>query len=238
MNVSEFVKQHRRGLYASVCAASVLLMAGTMGATSYAFLNDSKTVTNTFDTATVDISVKEPNRKPDDDQNRAIVPTHTSAKDPFIQNEFTLPIYAYMSVTVPKANVRTPKSFPEKETIELFSYDMTGENWKLMYEDDSPDSITRWYGYTDVIPVEEKTSSLFDTLTYAKTVRGELDGKKLNVFVKGYGIQATTFEGQSVEEVWESFDLDQIEMKEPSWQENRKPDGALESTEIIEGIGK
>ena len=58
------------------------------------------------------------------------------------------------------------------------------------------------YAYNHILNPGEKTTTLFDTVTFANIIEGQLDGQQLEIPVRAYAIQAS-YTGGDAENVVE-----------------------------------
>ena len=165
---------------------------------------------NIFTFSDVSINIVEENWDALDDvaYSKVLYPGRTVSKDPKIENSGVNSLYAYLEVTVPKKNVRTVNS---DETVNdaavtaLFSYIPDAENWVELtdYTVDTTEKNTRLFGYKKVLERSEKTSALFENVTFANIVEGELSkGTELDIGIRAYAIQTGSLneQGNTAEE--------------------------------------
>ena len=145
-----------------------------------------------------------------------IVPAQSWAKDPQIKNTGQNPAYVYIEVGVPMADAVYTDSRGVRQNggdpahIELFEFDGVGkeaqtltdgigvseqnDKWTLLHkkeEDvDGVPEMVYTFCYNELLVPEEVTESLFDRITFANVVEGQLDGQELSVDVRFYAIQS------------------------------------------------
>lgn len=203
----------RKNLKIALCAVacSCVIGAGSIG--SYAYFTDSSSKLNTFTVSHLDISLTEPNYTALSDSNSDgikdlatnMVQGKTTKADPTIVNNSTIGAYAIMVVDIPIRNVMTVSSAPSRETIELFSY-VANSGWTLRSTKNLDGYVRRVYTYNSIVDVGKKTTPLFDTVTYADVVEGQISDT-LSIPIKGYAIQAKAF--SSVDDAYANFDWNQ-----------------------------
>ncbi|MGN0694189.1 MAG: SipW-dependent-type signal peptide-containing protein, partial [Lentihominibacter sp.] len=88
----------------NVIIAGALIALMVIGST-FAYFVDRDQVTNHFTVGDIEISVSEPNWNPSDGTD--ITPNKVMKKDPKITNDGANDAFVFMSVKVPKANVKT-----------------------------------------------------------------------------------------------------------------------------------
>lgn len=191
------MKKKKRWILAA--AAGVLLIASL---SSVAYETDRGSVRNEISTASIDISLVENkwDQLPDTDHDGvpdAAQDLHQGqvvTKDPAVKNDSTLPVYAFLRVRIPTADVMLVDSAPQvTQDATLFSY-KTNSGWKQLSATTADGYREIWYGYTSKVEVGKTTGTLFDSVTYANVVEGQIaDDAVLNLYVDAYGIQAYGF---------------------------------------------
>ena len=171
-------------------ALAAMLAALSAGGTA-AYLTDFETATNSFTVGKVDIELDEPNWKPDD--NTKIVPTQVIKKDPFIKNRGINEAFVYLEVSVPVRNVITAAQDGTRNALaktELFSYTKNKE-WTQLERKAIGQNMVYTYAYNHILKPGEKTTTLFNTVTFANIIEGQLDTQQLDMPVRAYAIQST-----------------------------------------------
>lgn len=171
-------------------ALAAMLVALVAGGTA-AYLTDFETATNSFTVGKVDIELDEPNWKPDD--NTKIVPTQVIKKDPFIKNRGINEAFVYLEVSVPVRNVITAAQDGTRNALaktELFSYTKNKE-WTQLERKAIGQNMVYTYAYNHILKPGEKTTTLFNTVTFANIIEGQLDTQQLDMPVRAYAIQST-----------------------------------------------
>lgn len=185
-----------------VLALCGLLAAGKVLGLS-AYFTDNGTARNTFTIGKVTIDLDEPEWTPDPDN---ITPNQTFEKDPTITNTGDNDAFVFMQVEVPCAYVITANAGGTRNPqalTDLFSYE-TNDGWTLMYTEDISEKtptgtqiIAHRYTYTfgseaactALAPGADAT--LFDTVTFANLVEGQLEDQTVNMDIKAYAIQTS-----------------------------------------------
>lgn len=205
------MKKKMNGKKAITAAMAALAMTVMMGGTM-AYLTDNESAANNFTVGKVDIEGSEPNWNPDGGTEEDIVPTESFDKDPQIKNVGKNPAYVYMEVAVPVADViyanaqGTRQNSGNAAHIELFEFDTAtstvqtltdgvgvseqNDSWTQMYKKEVDGKMVYTFSYNSVLNPEETTDPLFNKVTFANIVEGQLDGQALAVDVKFYAIQA------------------------------------------------
>ena len=173
------------------------MITGTM-----AYLTDYDAVTNEFTVGKVDIDVSEPTWNPED--NDDLLPTQEINKDPRITNSGINEAYVYLEVSVPVRSLITADASGnriEEAPIELFSF-QADENWTLMDSYEKESNKIYIYSYNEILVPEETTTALFEKMTFANVVEGQIDGQTFEIPVRAYAIQTTNTggDGESVPE--------------------------------------
>lgn len=200
-------------LAAGTLCAGVLSVAvgGTM-----AYLTDHKETVNTFTVGKVSIEGEEPGWNPDGDENpggiaEEVQPTQSWKKDPRIRNTGKNDAYVYMEVSVPVADAvyveadGTRANKGKAAHIELFEFDgkakvsqtlekgigcsEPNDSWTLLYKKELNGTMVYTFCYDEILSPGKMTDPLFDRITFANLVEGQLDGQTLDVTVGYYAIQ-------------------------------------------------
>lgn len=187
--------------------AGLLCTALAVGST-VAYLTDKDEVTNQFTVGRVEIEGKEPGYTPDPGgKTEDIVPTEVIPKDPQITNIGKNDAYVYMDVSIPVAKVITVDEQGKRQNggaakeTELFTMNELSEQWTLMYQKRVGDSMVYTYSYNNILAPQETTAPLFQSVTFANVVEGQLEERQLDIPVNFYAIQSlNTGEGSSVAE--------------------------------------
>lgn len=197
-------------------AAGVLLIASLP---SVAYETDRSQVRNAISTASIDINLVESkwDQLPDTDQDgvpdaaQDLHQDQTVTKDPAVKNASTLPVYAFLRVRIPTADVMLVDSAPQiTQDVPLFSYRIHN-GWKQLSVTEADGYREIWYGYTSKVAVDKTTGTLFDSVAYADVVEGQIaDTVILDLQVDAYGIQAYGF--SSMDQAFSAFDQDQPAM--------------------------
>ena len=173
------------------------MITGTM-----AYLTDYDAVTNEFTVGKVDIDVSEPTWNPED--NDDLLPTQEIDKDPQITNSGINEAFVYLEVSVPIRSLITADASGnriDEAPIELFSF-QADENWTLMDSYEKESNKIYIYSYNEILVPEETTTALFEKMTFANVVEGQIDGQTFEIPVRAYAIQTTNTggDGESVPE--------------------------------------
>ena len=171
-------------------ALGAMIAALAAGGTA-AYLTDFETATNSFTVGKVDIALEEPGWKPE--ENTKIVPTQVIKKDPYVENKGVNEAFVYLEVSVPVREIITAAADGTRnnlEKTELFSYSKNSD-WTQMERKEIGQNMVYTYAYNHILNPGEKTTTLFDTVTFANIIEGQLDMKQLDMPVRAYAIQAT-----------------------------------------------
>ncbi len=171
-------------------ALAAMVAALAAGGTA-AYLTDFESATNSFTVGKVDIELDEPNWKPD--ENTKLVPTQVIKKDPFVKNLGVNDAFVYLEVSVPVRNVITAALDGTRNALaktEVFSYTKNKE-WTQMERKEIGQNMVYTYVYNSILKPGEKTATLFNTVTFANLIEGQLDTQQLDMPVRAYAIQST-----------------------------------------------
>lgn len=199
-------------------ATAACLLAGAMfagGATAY--LTDTDTATNTFTVGEVVIDTLEPNYPGNgSDEVTDLVSLEEVNKDPQIKNTGKNRAVVFMKVDIPMANVITAQENGKrnpKANTELFDfrtadgeYDSVHAEWILLdtrYLDDNGNDtgndkstvVSRLYGYSTVVDVDETTKPVFDVVRLANVIEEQVDNTTQDIVMTTYAIQAENIAG-------------------------------------------
>ena len=175
--------------------AGILCLASVGGVSAY--LTDYEKVSNEFTVGKVDIELKEPEWKPE--ENKKIEPSKVIHKDPQITNTGTNDAFVYMEVSIPMANVEAAAENGErlgKKVQELFSFEAK-DSWMQMSVQNTESRRTYTYAYKKILKPQETSESLFDTVKFLNLIEGQLDGQTFEMPVRAYAIQTSYTGGSS-----------------------------------------
>ena len=175
--------------------AGILCLASVGGVSAY--LTDYEKVSNEFTVGKVDIELKEPEWKPE--ENKKIEPSKVIHKDPQITNTGTNDAFAYMEVSIPMANVEAAAENGErlgKKVQELFYFEAK-DSWMQLSVQNTESRRTYTYAYTKILKPQETSEALFDTVKFLNLIEGQLDGQTFEIPVRAYAIQTSYTGGSS-----------------------------------------
>ena len=175
--------------------AGLLCLASVGGVSAY--LTDYEKVSNEFTVGKVDIELKEPEWKPE--ENKKIEPSKVIHKDPQITNTGTNDAFVYMEVSIPMANVEAAAENGErlgKKVQELFSFEAK-DSWMQLSVQNTESRRTYTYAYTKILKPQETSEALFDTVKFLNLIEGQLDGQTFEIPVRAYAIQTSYTGGSS-----------------------------------------
>ena len=168
--------------------AGILCLASVGGVSAY--LTDYEKVSNEFTVGKVDIELKEPEWKPE--ENKKIEPSKVIHKDPQITN-------TGMEVSIPMANVEAAAENGErlgKKVQELFYFEAK-DSWMQLSVQNTESRRTYTYAYTKILKPQETSEALFDTVKFLNLIEGQLDGQTFEIPVRAYAIQTSYTGGSS-----------------------------------------
>lgn len=175
--------------------AGILCLASVGGVSAY--LTDYEKVSNEFTVGNVDIELKEPEWKPE--ENKKIEPSKVIHKDPQITNTGTNDAFVYMEVSIPMANVEAATENGErlgKKVQELFYFEAK-DSWMQLSVQNTESRRTYTYAYTKILKPQETSEALFDTVKFLNLIEGQLDGQTFEIPVRAYAIQTSYTGGSS-----------------------------------------
>ena len=175
--------------------AGILCLASVGGVSAY--LTDYEKVSNEFTVGKVDIELKEPEWKPE--ENKKIEPSKVIHKDPQITNTGTNDAFVYMEVSIPMANVEAAAENGErlgKKVQELFSFEAK-DSWTQLSVQNAESRRTYTYAYKKILKPQETSEALFDTVKFLNLIEGQLDGQTFEIPVRAYAIQTSYTGGSS-----------------------------------------
>ena len=199
-NIRERISNRKNVL---IAGALIALMA--IGST-FAYFVDRDSVTNNFTVGDVEISVSEPNWKPDTGTD--ITPNKVMKKDPKITNEGANDAFVFMRVTVPRATVKTANddgTLNAKANQDLFTF-TSNSGWKLIKSSNGTLSSEYVYAYAadkmTVLAPGQTTATLFDTVKFINIIEEQLDGQDLDILIETMGIQTADLGTENPEEIY------------------------------------
>lgn len=196
--------------FLTVTAVSALTVLVAVTGAVVAFM--TKTVesrANNFTFVTADVELNEPKWEKEYPENPPVVtPGQTVDKDPTVTNTGETPLYVFLEVKIPCAEVQTVKEdkmLGEKKLTNLLSFTpntewirVSPEGSTLVYENDK-DGKEKYsvevYAYLKELAPKGETGSmstaLFDSVTYADVIEGEPgDRLKFDMPIAVYAIQS------------------------------------------------
>ncbi len=174
--------------------AATLTIGGTI-----AYLTDQKETVNKFTVGKVEIDLTEPNWKEDEHQD--LQPGETIKKDPLVTNTGVNDAYVYLEVQIPMASVITADSSGNRENQgnaaeqELFTFN-ANSSWTQISKTSANGNMIYVYSYNQILAPEESTAPLFDTVTFANVIEGQIDLNTYDIPIEAFAIQtANTGDG-------------------------------------------
>lgn len=154
-----------------------------------AYLTDYDSAVNEFTVGKVDIELLEPNWHPE--EHTDMEPTEVLSKDPQIKNIGVNDAFVYLEVSVPMADIITADSAGNRvdsKLTELFTFTKKN-NWTQLEAKVSGDHRVYTYAYNEILEPQQTSGALFDSVTFANIIEGQLDAAQLEVPVRAYAIQ-------------------------------------------------
>lgn len=202
-------KKRMIAVAAILCLGSALSFGG-----AFAYLADSKSVTNVFTVGSVDVETTEPAYPGNDSEEvKNQGADQETPKNPFITNTGTTDAVVFLRVTVPVKTITPVLNDGTKGTTgrgELYYMKLSSDpvkNHKNHFHEDwielksketgtdlQSDTRTYVFGYKSVLTAEEATPALFDKVQRRSFLEGEVDPEEsLTVKVETIAIQAGSF---------------------------------------------
>lgn len=154
-----------------------------------AYLTDYDSTVNEFTVGKVDIELLEPNWHPE--EHTDMEPTEVLSKDPQIKNIGVNDAFVYLEVSVPMADIITADlsgNRMDSKVTELFSFTKKSD-WTQLEAKISGDTKIYTYAYNKILEPQETSTALFDSVTFANIIEGQLDAAQLEIPVRAYAIQ-------------------------------------------------
>ena len=154
-----------------------------------AYLTDYDSAVYEFTVGKVDIELLEPNWHPE--EHTDMEPTEVLSKDPQIKNIGVNDAFVYLEVSVPMADIITADSAGNRvdsKLTELFTFTKKN-NWTQLEAKVSGDHRVYTYAYNEILEPQQTSGALFDSVTFANIIEGQLDAAQLEVPVRAYAIQ-------------------------------------------------
>lgn len=174
--------------------AATLSIGGTV-----AYLTDQDAADNKFTVGKVDIELEEPNWEEEEHQD--LQAGESVKKDPLITNTGINDAYVYLEVQVPMDTVITAAQDGTRENgglavkQELFTF-TANNNWTQISKTEANGHMVYVYSYDKILAANESTNTLFDTITFANIIEGQIDSREYTIPVEAFAIQtANTGDG-------------------------------------------
>lgn len=174
------------------CAAGALAAGGTM-----AYLTDYDKTVNEFTVGKVDIELQEPNWKPE--ENTKLEPSQQIRKDPQVKNIGKNDAFVYLEVSIPMADVITADEAGnriDRKNTELFTFTKKAD-WTSLETKTSGQNKIYTFAYNKILKPGQTSTTLFDTITFANIIEGQLDTRQFTVPVRAYSIQTVNTGGDA-----------------------------------------
>lgn len=174
--------------------AATITIGGTV-----AYLTDQDAADNKFTVGKVEVELKEPSWEEEEHQD--LQAGESVEKDPHITNTGVNDAYVYLEVQVPMETVITAAEDGTRENggvavnQELFTF-TANKNWTQISKTESNGYMVYVYSYDKILASGESTNTLFDTMTFANVIEGQIDSREYIVPVEAFAIQtANTGDG-------------------------------------------
>lgn len=216
----------------ALCALTAAAVLGAAAGTGAYLTHRTAETVNTFAVGRLEAELTEPEWDKLPDEAKVLYPGKTVAKDPTACNaaESTTAAYMYLQVEIPRASVRTytiedinktaeanettaendPNSGAgvldnngEPHTVDLVSF-QPNDGWSLLEETETEETHTFIYAYESAIAPGTQTPPLFDCVTYANVVEGDLpQGSAVDIICRLTAIQSDyVADATTPQEVW------------------------------------
>lgn len=174
--------------------AATITIGGTV-----AYLTDQDAADNKFTVGKVEVELEEPSWEEEEHQD--LQAGESVEKDPHITNTGVNDAYVYLEVQVPMETVITAAEDGTRENggvavnQELFTF-TANKNWTQISKTESNGNMVYVYSYDKILASGESTNTLFDTMTFANVIEGQIDSREYIVPVEAFAIQtANTGDG-------------------------------------------
>ena len=174
--------------------AATITIGGTV-----AYLTDQDAADNKFTVGKVEVELEEPSWEEEEHQD--LQAGESVEKDPHITNTGVNDAYVYLEVQVPMETVITAAEDGTRENggvavnQELFTF-TANKNWTQISKTESNGYMVYVYYYDKILASGESTNTLFDTMTFANVIEGQIDSREYIVPVEAFAIQtANTGDG-------------------------------------------
>lgn len=174
--------------------AATITIGGTV-----AYLTDQDAADNKFTVGKVEVELEEPSWEEEEHQD--LQAGESVEKDPHITNTGVNDAYVYLEVQVPMETVITAAEDGTRENggvavnQELFTF-TANKNWTQISKTESNGYMVYVYSYDKILASGESTNTLFDTMTFANVIEGQIDSREYIVPVEAFAIQtANTGDG-------------------------------------------
>lgn len=214
----------------ALCAVTTIAVLGAVAGTGAYLTHQTSQTVNTFAVGQLEAELTEPEWDKLPDEAKVLYPGKTVAKDPTACNaaESTTAAYMYLQVEIPRASVRTytiaetakadgsdetnqePTSGAgvldnggEPHTVDLVSF-QPNDGWSLLEETETEETHTFIYAYESAIAPGAQTPPLFDCVTYANVVEGDLpQGTAVDIICRLTAIQSDyVADANTPQDVW------------------------------------
>lgn len=214
----------------ALCAVTTIAVLGAVAGTGAYLTHQTPQTVNTFAVGQLEAELTEPEWDKLPDEAKVLYPGKTVAKDPTACNaaESTTAAYMYLQVEIPRASVRTytiaetakadgsdetnqePTSGAgvldnggEPHTVDLVSF-QPNDGWSLLEETETEETHTFIYAYESAIAPGAQTPPLFDCVTYANVVEGDLpQGTAVDIICRLTAIQSDyVADANTPQDVW------------------------------------
>lgn len=177
--------------FTTIIITLILALCLTVGG-SMAYLTDAERTTNHFTVGKVDIKLTEPNWN--EDENQKLQAGVTIKKDPTLTNTGINDAYVYLEVQIPMADVitadkdgtRLNKGAATYQQLFTFQAD---SNWSLIKQEELNHKMVYTYSYNQILSPTKSTTPLFNTVTFANVIEGQIDTNQYDISVAGFAIQ-------------------------------------------------
>lgn len=175
-------------------AAAMLLgcsvFAASSGITSAYLMADSPSFANVITAGSVQVQLTEPAWDPESAQG--LNPGDTVLKNPVVTNTGKSDAWIFLRLTVPVKHIRTVdkegRKKKEAADTELFSF-AADESWELIERTGEDGAAVYVFGYKELVSPGDSTRPLFEKVTLADYLEGELAEKELHIQIRAEAIQ-------------------------------------------------
>lgn len=178
----------------------------TVGAASAYLSKETAVLHNLIIPGSVSINLTEEDWR--EELGKDVMPGQEISKNPKVQNAGRNEAWMFLKVGIPVRNIRivdplTKRALPCQDT-ELFQFE-SSDKWKLISRQMETDTMWYVYGFQELVKSGEWTDCLFEKVTAASYLEGEIDEtESLLISVTAQAVQKTDGE-EDLETIYQIY---------------------------------